>query len=312
VKRILSIDGGGIRGLIPAILLAALEKATGKACRDQFDMLAGTSTGGIIAVGLLAGLPAQQLVDLYANRGAEIFANPDLLKGAIRPKYSATPLENILQTLLGPGWLSQTKGPELLVPATCVDPIEDAFFFKSWKARGTKLNPGDVQDDLDFQLWQVARATSAAPTYFPTAVVSSMSGKVAYLVDGGLHSNNPTLAAIASAADLWGGEDLRILSLGTGRRAASLNGAASEDWGAVEWVTKGDIVSLGMDGVASAADYQAACLKGRGIVVDRVQADLPPSATAMDDASSANLARLRTVAGGCSLDPYWTAPAGSP
>jgi len=308
MKRLLCVDGGGIRGVIPAILLARLEAATGKACRDLFAMLAGTSTGSIITVGLLAGIRAQTLVDLYVNRGAEIFADPDLLRGAVRPKYSAAPIEGILRTMLGSDWLSQTKGPELLVPATCIDPVMDGFFFKSWKARGTKLNPGDVQDDLDFQLWQIARASSAAPTYFPTAEVSSMSGKVFYMVDGGLHSNNPSLAAIASAADLWGTEDLRVLSLGTGRRASKLNGAASEDWGGVEWVTRGDIVSLCMDGVAGAADYQAACFKGRGIVVDRVQADLPANAVAMDDASPDNIKRLQAIAAALTLDPYWTIP----
>lgn len=308
MKRILSIDGGGIRGLIPALLLASLEAATGKACRDQFDMLAGTSTGAIVAVGLLAWMKAQDLVDLYVDHGAEIFSSEDPLRGAIRPRYSAAPLEGYLRAALGSTWLSETKGPELLVPATCVDPVEDGFFFKSWKARGTKLNVGDVQDDLDFQLWEVARASSAAPTYFPTAVVQSMSGKTYYLVDGGLHSNNPAPAAVASASDLWGGEEIRVLSLGTGRRIGALDGVASQHWGAVEWATEGDVVSLGMDAIAGAADYQMACMKGRGVTVDRVQVTLPSDATAMDDATPENVSRLRSAAAGLTLDPYWTKP----
>lgn len=293
MKRILSIDGGGIRGLIPALLLADFEKKTGKSCRDQFDMIAGTSTGGIIAIGLLAGVPAATLANLYALRGSEIFTNPGL--GIMRPKYSAIPLEAILQETLGSIWLSETTGPELLVPATCANP-RGAYFFKSWKARGTKLNSGDVQNDLDFRLWQIARATSAAETYFPTALVESMSGKQFYMMDGGTHSNNPTMAAIASATDLWGLEDIKVISIGTGRKRTILNGPASISWGAVEWITEGAMIDLFMDGVSDAVDYQTACLRGRGIDVSRIQYMLPDDATEMDETCADNIARLMAIA----------------
>lgn len=306
MKRILAVDGGGIRGLIPAILLAELEAKTGKACRDQFDMLAGTSTGGIIAIGLLAGIPASKLIDLYADRGSEIFSDAGL--GVVRPKYSAAPLEAILRELLGETWLSETKGPELLACSFCADPY-GAFFFKSWKSRASALNPGDVQDDLDFRLWQIARATSAAETYFPTAEVQAMSGKTYYMMDGGTHSNNPTMAAVASATALWGVEPLKILSLGTGRKPEVLDGRASQGYGAIEWITEGDLIGGPcIDGVADAVDYQAVSLKGRGIDVDRYQPNLPEDATKMDDASAENIARLRAVAATVTIDPSWSTP----
>jgi uncharacterized protein len=314
MKRILSIDGGGIRGLIPAILLAELEARTGKACKDQFDLLAGTSTGGIIAVGLLAGFKAQALVDLYANRGAEIFGNEDPLKGAIRPRYSAAPLEKILQDLLGGTWLSDTSGPEIIVPAFCADPY-GAWFFTGRSAHvalsAARNVPafGEGALDTDFRLWQIARATSAAESYFPTAQVTSLAGRTFYMMDGGTHSNNPTVVAAALASALWGEEDLRVLSIGTGHKPGALDGAASVGWGAVEWITKGDLIDGPcMSGTAGAADFAMQCFRGRGIVVDRVQPVLPADATAMDDASPANLARLESVAAGCSLDPYWLTP----
>ncbi|MDE2105376.1 MAG: patatin-like phospholipase family protein, partial [Patescibacteria group bacterium] len=120
MKRLLAIDGGGIRGIIPATVIEELEQRAGKPVRELFDMIAGNSTGGIIATGLLAGIEASRLVSLYVDHGSEIFANEDRLRGALRPRYSAAPLENILHTMLGDAWLGDTTGPELLVPAQCL------------------------------------------------------------------------------------------------------------------------------------------------------------------------------------------------
>lgn len=296
MKRILSIDGGGIRGVIPALVLETLEANLGKPCAEHFDMLAGTSTGGIIALGLLAGIPARELADLYIKRGAEIFSHADPLRGAVRPRYSAAPLMSLLRTLLGETWLSETKGPEVLIPSFCCNP-RGAWFFKSWKARNTSPSPDDVPADLDFKLWQIALATSAAETYFPTAEIESKSGKRMYFMDGGTHSNNPAVAALASAINLWGLDDIHILSIGTGTGAAApIDGPRSQFWGAVEWVTEGKIIDVCMDGVAEVVDYQLQCLANRIAKVTRLQVTLPPEATAMDNASPENIARLETVA----------------
>ncbi len=298
MKRILSIDGGGIRGLLPARFLAALERASGRPAASMFDMLAGTSTGGIIAIGLLAGLPAAALVSLYRDKGPAIFPPTDIfakLREAVDPIYSAEPLEAALLALLGNTWLGETTGPELLVPAYDVT-IPDAFFFKSWRARGTHGTPDGDADADDFRLRDIARATSAAPIYFPRAVITSMAGKQHEMIDGGVHSNNPSTAALADARRLWPGEDILLVSLGTG--------AAEEPFD----LGRGGLIDVGpqlpgifMDGSASRADYEAA--QQPGAVYRRYQPDLAEAlpdgshaSAAMDDASPENLARLDLLA----------------
>lgn len=306
MRRILAIDGGGIRGLIPALVIAALEQRHGAPAAKLFDLIAGTSTGGIIACGLLKGLSAAELVDLYARRGGEIFTRslPEELAsgwGLTGPKYQAGPLEAILQQLLGDTWLSQTTGPELLVPSFSLGAPYGAFFFKSWKARGTHLGAGDVQDALDFPLWQVARATSAAETYFPPAAIANMRGDRFCMTDGGTHSNNPALAAAVSAMALWPGEALEVLSLGTGNKTTAIDTAAAESWGLAGWLPH--IVDVCMDGSAAAIAYELGWLEK--VKVTRLQPDLPADATAMDDASAANIARLEAVAATLELPADW-------
>jgi len=289
------LDGGGIWGLAPAILLADLEQKAGKPCAQIFDMLSGTSTGGIIACGLIKGLPASELVNLYQNRGHEIFDRSlaDELGsgwGLAGAKYPAAPLEKILQELLGDIWLSQTTGPELLIPATASSaPV--GWFFKSWRARGTYLPSGDSQDDYDFPLWQIARATSAAETYFPPATATSMSKKSYTLMDGGTHSNNPSMAAIASARTIWGrNEPLEVLSIGTGQRIKPIH--PDEHWGLAMWGVH--IADICMDGVAEAVAYEAG--NDLGTAYHRIQAARSATAGGMDDTSPANLAGIAAMA----------------
>src|SRR5208337_3624634 len=180
--RVLSIDGGGIRGILPACVLQEIETRTGKDIASLFHLISGTSTGGIIACGLLKGVPADKLKDLYVKEGGNIFSHSgwrtmETLWNLNGPKYSAENLESTLKSTFGDTWLSETSGPELLVPSYCItlpkpvgldgDRVQSTrmpFLFKSWKARGTLLDSGDVPEALDFRLLDVARATSAAPT----------------------------------------------------------------------------------------------------------------------------------------------------
>lgn len=299
MKRILSIDGGGIRGILPARFIQAIEEAASAPAASMFDMLAGTSTGGIIAIGLLAGLPAKALGDFYIQRGPEIFPTGLLRKARALdgPIYDAKPLEDALHDILGNTWLSETKGPELLVPAYCLS-IPDNWFFKSWKARGTHLDPGDVQNNLDFLLKDIARATSAAPLYFEPASSWPMShNQILKMIDGGVFANNPAGCAIASAARLWPGEKLLVVSVGTGDHSAPIS---LGNGGAVDVGLK--IVDILMDSCASLVDYQA---KERPDVDYRrfeidvatpVGGDGQTASVAMDDASAGNLMLLELLA----------------
>ena len=125
IIRILSIDGGGIRGIIPARILQLIEEATGKPARELFHMIAGTSTGGIIGCGLTNGKTARQMADLYAAQGGDIFHRSlwervTTVDGLSNPDYDPQPLEPVLYRELGDTWLSQTTGAELLVPSYAI------------------------------------------------------------------------------------------------------------------------------------------------------------------------------------------------
>lgn len=301
MKRVLSIDGGGIRGVIPAAVLVELERRSGKKAWDLFDLVAGTSTGGIIACGLARGVPAQDMLDVYLKHGSEIFSRRwRTYFGISGPRYSDVALRSILERVLGAKTLlSEVVQPELLVVSYFVSVKgkpelgKSSYHFKSYQARGNLLGKsGSLGADYDFKLVDVCLATSAAPTYFPTAKAVSVSGLTRYMIDGGMHENNPVLAAVASAMQRWPGEEIRALSLGTGANDKALDGEASRGWGAAAWARH--LLDVAMDGTQDDADYHAEELPG--FDVDRVQTILPENTTAMDDASPDNLDRLRDAA----------------
>src|SRR5918998_1904221 len=162
--RVLSIDGGGIRGLIPALVLAEVERRSGRRTFELFDLIAGTSTGGILACALCAPdpLPAAELVAIYEEEGPSIFDRSlgqriRSADGLLDEKYDGGALDRALERFLGMKRLSETK-PDLIVPAYDTA-LPGPYFFKSEKARAAPASD-------DFPLSVVARATSAAPTYF--------------------------------------------------------------------------------------------------------------------------------------------------
>jgi Patatin-like phospholipase len=280
-KRILSIDGGGIRGILPLALLTEIEVRRGP-CADLFDMVGGTSIGGIIATGLAHRVPAKTIYDMLVSDGGTIFAKTLLTNvlNLIKPKYDAAPLEGFLAQTFGDATLDGIVKPELIV--STVDLLRPAsIFFKSWRAR---------QDpSYNFALKDVARATSAAETYFAPAEIKSMTGDVYRCVDGGTAINNPAIAAILEADLLWHGEDLRVLSLGTGARTEPI---PSGNGGIVGWLP--DLVSLFMDAQASVLHHLARWAVPGALV--RCDIALGPGVnTAFDDASPANIAALEAL-----------------
>jgi patatin-like phospholipase/acyl hydrolase len=175
VARILSIDGGGIRGIIPSLVLKYIEEKTQKSISELFHMVAGTSTGGILTCALTApiieGKPRKcsEIIDVYRVRGKDIFEKSfwkgfGSLGGMVDEKYDAKNLEEVLMYYLGEVRLSDVS-QDLLVTSYDLHKRKP-YFFKSWKARGEQLNPNETAAERDFYLREVARATSAAPTYF--------------------------------------------------------------------------------------------------------------------------------------------------
>jgi patatin-like phospholipase/acyl hydrolase len=282
--RVLAIDGGGIRGIIPALVLTEVERRSGRRIFELFDLIAGTSTGGILACALCAPdpLPAEQLVAIYEEEGPAIFDRSvwqriRSAEGLLDEKYDSSALDRALERFLSDKRLADTK-PELLIPAYNVGE-PGPYFFKSRKAR---------EDGEDFALSVVARATSAAPTYFEPSLVAGQA-----LVDGGVFAANPAMCALAEVLRSGPLDDVRLLSLGTGQRTRKRGFADVEDWGLVEWARP--ILDVVFDGVSDAVNYQLLHALGEERYW-RLQVELTLASDDLDDASEENLRDLRIQA----------------
>ncbi|HVD56600.1 MAG TPA: CBASS cGAMP-activated phospholipase [Thermoleophilaceae bacterium] len=280
--RVLSIDGGGIRGLIPALVLTEIETRSEKRIFELFDLIAGTSTGGILACALCAPdpLPAEQLVSLYRDEGPKIFDRDVFQRirsgeGLLDERYDADALERALDRFLSDKRLAEAK-PDLLVPAyNMTEPGPN--FFKTRKARE---NP----ETDDFPLSVVARATSAAPTYFEPLEVNDSA-----LVDGGVFAVNPAMSAFAEVMRFQPTAEVLLVSLGTGQRTRQRTFDQVKDWGLIEWAKP--ILDVVFDGMSDVVDYQLehALEDGR---YWRLQTELDLASDDLDDASELNLELL--------------------
>jgi len=200
VFKILSIDGGGIKGLYSAKIIDHLEKQVKGSIGDYFDLIAGTSTGGLIALGLSIGKSAEELVDFYKEHGPNIFANSVPLSRNIRflqqllfrSKYSSKNLRNALIEIFEDKTISDARNL-LCIPS---------FNLTLGKNRVFKYDhSGIVGTDNSLKLVDVALATSAAPTYFPVHKIENQ-----YFADGGVWANNPSLCALLEALKFFVGE----------------------------------------------------------------------------------------------------------
>ena len=282
--RVLSIDGGGIRGIIPALVLAEIERRSQKRVFELFDLIAGTSTGGILACALCAPdpLPAEQLVGLYEEEGPHIFDRSvwqriRSAEGLLDEKYSARALDRALERFLSDKRLADTK-PDLLVPAYNMGE-PGPYFFKSRKAR---------DEGEDFPLSVVARATSAAPTYFEPLALDDQA-----LVDGGVFATNPAMCAFAEVMRFQPTADIVLLSLGTGQRTRQRTFADVKNWGLVEWARP--ILDVVFDGVSDAVNYQLQHVLEEDHYW-RLQVELNDASDDLDDAGEQNLRDLRAQA----------------
>ena len=216
VFRILSLDGGGIRGVFPAAFLARLEEHLEQPIGRYFDLIAGTSTGGIIAIGLGLGLPARDILKLYVEQGPAIFDQQhgtieNWIRGKVRgaahllvTKHSSAPLRRALEGVLGHRKLGESR-VRLVIPAW--HPVlERVYIYKT--AHHPRLETDYKQPAID-----AAMATAAAPTFLGP----HLTGSGVELIDGGVWANNPIgVAAIEAVGMLgWPADKLRILSVGT-------------------------------------------------------------------------------------------------
>jgi uncharacterized protein len=294
--KVLCIDGGGIRGLIPALVLAEIERRTGRRTAAMVDLVAGTSTGGVLACALtrrgMDGTPlfsAEEVAEIYVEEGPRIFRRSLLkrifsLEGWIDERYEDEGLNRALERYLGDAMLSDALTDVLVTAYDIHDRF--AFFFRSHRAR--------TDPTYDFALAHVARATSAAPSYFEPAEVTDRAGARTYpLVDGGIYAVNPSMVAYADVVTAGRADELELmLSLGTGAHTRAYTFEETRWWGQLAWARPA--LDMVFDGVADTIEFEAGALMGDRYV--RLQTALDLASDDLDDASPSNLADLRTEA----------------
>jgi uncharacterized protein len=235
-RRILAIDGGGIKGIFAASLLATVEESVGDRVARHFDLIVGTSTGGVLAIALGLGLSANDIVHFYEQLGPKVFSGRRMvrgLRGLGLARYSNRPLRVALESVLGDKRLGESSN-RLVIPSLNLENGE-VYIYK------TAHHPR-LERDFRERAVDVALATSAAPIYFP----AFRSAAGAPLVDGGVWANNPVGLAVVEAIGIlgWSRDSLRVLSLGCTSAPLGIGRARFIGLGAAYWATR--IVSLFM------------------------------------------------------------------
>ncbi len=243
--QILSLSGGGYRGLFTIELLSLMEKQAGRPIGSCFDLIAGTSIGGIIAIGLTMGKTAEQIKAVFMRNGEDIFpARPaprrpplkylDLYRSLTGgPRYDGKALRTTVEGVVGIDTLIGDARTRLIVPAVNMTAGKLQMF-------KTPHHPNLTVDQTRSAV-DVAMATSAAPLYFPLAKVGN-----SMYADGGLAANSPDACAIHEAIYFCGQarDDLHVLSIGTTSAGFGLPSSLGSDFGALEWVTNNRLTCL--------------------------------------------------------------------
>lgn len=268
--QILSLDGGGIKGLFSAFLLHKLEEDHGVSIASRFDMIVGTSTGGIIALALGLGKTPEEIVRLYSNLGGRVFPGPSWwrwLRGWIAMRYPATPLEAELKECFQDRLLGHSR-KMLVIPSYDLGHREVRVFKTAHDER--------LKRDHRVPAWQVAMATSAAPTFFP----AHREIEERRLVDGGVWANNPVMVGIVEAVSMLKIplDAIRVLSIGT---TAEMKHHADrlDRGGRLQWAAP--VADVIMDAQSNGATGQASLLLGKERFM-RINPAVPKNLFALD------------------------------
>jgi patatin-like phospholipase/acyl hydrolase len=301
--KVLAIDGGGIRGILPAIILSEIERRAGQGIAHLFDLIAGTSTGGLLALGLTVpdsqGQPkfsAAELAIFYELEGPTIFSRGmwhrfKAVGNISNSKYPSGGIDSVLQHFLGETMLSQAIGNVLITGYEIQR--HQSWFFRSRNARQAP--------SCDFRMKDVVRASTAAPTYFEPAQLSSANDdeELFALIDGGLQSNNPALCAYVEAKSKNPDADnFLLVSLGTGAYTPSIHFDEAKQWGLVSWSQH--LIDVIFHGMSDTVDYQLRHLlptSQEGIQrYYRFETELSGVSNALDDISAQNIEGLKNLA----------------
>lgn len=312
-RFVLSIDGGGIRGLIPALVLTRLSELVEETAREAgmqapplahaFDLITGASTGGIIAIGLSARskpgldtplLTPGELAAFYKARSTKMFPRVRLhdLRRLIAVAYDHKPLEDIFAEILEGRRLSEALTNLILY----------AYDIGTRKPRYFRCRK-DVQPavDEDFYLAGVARAITAAPTFFSPAVISPLgTDRKAYCVDGAIFANNPALIGYIEAHKLFDRRDrIVVVSIGAGQANRPYAVDDTLRWGFFPWINplqRAPLLDMMIDGQCDSVDHHLAELLGRDTDYFRFDAALPLQCAPMDNICERNIDDLEDIA----------------
>jgi patatin-like phospholipase/acyl hydrolase len=259
ILKILCLDGGGIRGVFEVAILQALEEEYNQPITNLFDLIAGTSTGSIIATSVILEKRMSDVLDSYKQFGKKVFKRQAKI-GIFKSVYSDKDLRQYFKGMFGDLTLSDIEKP-LLIPAV------DVTHGKPYVYRSNYGHPGS--DDLSIKLWDAVLSSCSAPVYFPPNNIKNK-----YLsVDGGLWANNPSLVCITEALDYFklNVGDLKILSLGTGLQDIEYNIESDKYWGIKKWLpfrlmtmkVQPKLLDLALDLSSESISYHCQILLGR-------------------------------------------------
>lgn len=282
MKTVLSIDGGGIKGVIPAYVIKHLESELGAPISDFFDLIVGSSTGGIIACGCAYGFhnnkhfTASDILSFYKNESREIFHNPkNIFSRVLTAKYSNNDLENELRKKFDDDHM-RTMTTKVMVPAYDIV-TRQPFFFRSWNNPTARV-----------PIYKAVAAGASAPVFFePTLIEFKREKQQRLFIDGSVVASNPALCAYIEAKKLWSNEEIFVVSIGTGNVTSGIN-FNRKKWGFKDWM--GGFFDIVMQGPVSTVDHQMRELNPDFYV--RLQANLYNSSERLDNVSKNNIKNL--------------------
>ncbi len=242
--RVLVLDGGGIRGLITLEILAALEEKTGRRAGDLFDVIAGSSTGGIIATLLTLpgddGRPcysASDLVGIYRDFGANVFRSSLAYKiftldGFVGPRFPRLGLRGLLLDKIGFVHMADLTKP-IWFPSYS-DTNREPFFFRSREIPSAEISGSDEYLVAD----AIIAATTVPGIFMPAEIKTTDGGDLGLILDGTIYAPNPVMSAILGVGHIYPGKSIYLVSLGTGGAGSSFGVKEASGWGMAQWLPR--------------------------------------------------------------------------
>ena len=297
-KYVLSIDGGGVRGIVAARILQEIETRTGKHIHELFDLIIGNSTGGILALGLAmpdavrqgkAKYTAQEFVKFYQEKSATIFPQNIFYQllvgwGLWGPKYSRGPLDKLLKAYMGDAMLGET-----LVPVAVTSYSLDHAAPHLWTTRRASAGP-----ENDYFIRDVAGATSAAPIYFAPKIIQRYDGTLIREADGGIWANNPEIIAITELQAMQNApiepKDVFLVSIASHIEKAPYHRLPDlQRSGLIGWVLSADLISLMIDADVAWAETAISTIYPNS---NRIKIVVPAAFSGLDDSSARSINAL--------------------